>query len=229
VAMAAPGSVTARTVNVGQTLNIEAQRVNASVQATGSGDVGGSVTGFGGGMASDVQLTLSSPYAFRFSNLFSSTGNVNVPSGDLFIDALWVSNRMTLSNPMTRVLVDQVDQSIQPFDVQLYSAGEPFAFSFTRNRVSTDALTIYRSPNHEVLSPSGNNMSAAEAAAREQALLGTLPPAYVGANMGSQPPATPGSVVSFVGTPVRTDEECKTGAGEGSGASSNPNCKEEDQ
>jgi hypothetical protein len=221
VAMVAPRSVTARLVRAGQSLQIEAQRVNAGVQATGSADVGASVTGYGGAMASDVQLVLSTPQAFRFTDLFSSTGHVDMLSGDLFIDALWVSQRMTLSNPMTRVAVDQGHLQIQPVDVQLYSAGAPFVFSLTRNRVSTSALPIYRSPRHEVLAPSGNNLSAAEAADREHALQDTLPPPYAQPLQAPQETVAPGHVVTYVGTPVRTEADCEPGAG----PSDNLNCE----
>jgi hypothetical protein len=228
VTMVAPGDVTARALNVGSEVNLAGRRVVANIRSTGSGDVGGSITGFGGGQASDLQLRLNTPFAFRFSNLFTRTGNVDIPTGDLYIGSLWVGDRLTVSNPQTRVLVDQNDRSIQqPFDVQLYSAGAAFPFSLIRNRVSADALVIHRSPAHEVLTPSGNNISAAELADREQALLGFMaplfPPAGGNGGMGSS------SLVNFTGVPVQTDEDCKPGAGPGSQTSNSSKCQEESQ
>ena len=226
VVMAAPGSVTGRSLNVGSVVRLAGQRVVASIQSSGAGDVAGSINGFTGGLASDVRLRLNTPYAFRFSNLFTSTGNVDIPTGDLYIDSLWVSNRMTLSNPQTRVLVDQNDRTIQPFDVQLYSAGAPFPFSLVRNRVSADALVIHRSPNHEVLTPNGNNISAAELADREQALLRFVPSLFP--SDGGDIAGGNGQLVSFDGVPVQTEEECKPGEA-GSQSPVGFKCKEENK
>lgn len=178
-------------------------------------------------MASDVQLRLNTPYAFRFSNLFTSTGNLDIPSGDLYIGSLWVGDRMTLSNPWTRVLVDQHNLAIQPFDVQLYSAGARFPFSLIRNRVSADAFVIYRSPAHEVLTPNGNNISAAELADRELALLGFMAPLFP--SLGGNGGKGLSNLVSFTELPVQTDEECKPGQSQGSQNRNNAKCKENPQ
>ena len=227
VTMTAPGEISANALDVGRMVNLAGSRLAASIRATGSADVGGSFTGFGGGMASDVQLRLNTPYAFRFSNLFTSTGNLEIPSGDLYIGSLWVGDRMTLSNPWTRVLVDQNNLAIQPFDVQLYSAGAPFPFSLVRNRVSADAFVIYRSPAHEVLTPNGNNISAAELADRELALLGFMAPLFP--SLGGNGGRGLSNLVSFSELPVQTDEECKPGQSQGSQTRNASKCKENSQ
>ncbi len=227
VSLSAPRSVSARTLNVGSRLNLAGQNIAANVNSTGAGDVGGSVTGFGGGMASNVELALNSPFAFRFQELSTSTGNVNVLAGDLFVDAMRVGNRLTISNPRTTLLIDQNDRSIQPFDVQLYSAGSPFAFGLTGNRVLTGAFVISRGPGHEVISPNGNNLSAAELGDRELSVLGTLPSPTDGFSNGQPDAEALAGLVTFVGTPVNGGDECGSEAGQGAGDSNNSKCKEE--
>ncbi|MBW8315128.1 MAG: hypothetical protein K0M73_09620, partial [Hydrogenophaga sp.] len=227
VSLSAPRSVSARTLNVGSRLNLAGQNIAANVNSTGAGDVGGSVTGFGGGMASNVELALNSPFAFRFQEFSTSTGNVNVLAGDLFVDAMRVGNRLTISNPRTTLLIDQNDRSIQPFDVQLYSAGSPFAFGLTGNRVLTGAFVISRGPGHEVISPNGNNLSAAELGDRELSVLGTLPSPTDGFSNGQPDAEALAGLVTFVGTPVNGGDECGSEAGQGAGDSNNSKCKEE--
>jgi hypothetical protein len=234
VSLSAPGAVTAGSVNVASAVNLAGNTVNASINSTGPGDVGGSVTGFGGGMASDVQLALNSPFAFRLSTVAASTGNISISDGDLFVDRLWVGNRMTVSNPFTRALIDQNDRSIQPFDVQLYSAGEPFAFGLTRNRVFTDAFVVARERTHEIISPLGNNLSAAELGEREMSLLWSMDAPtddlWLGAGWWSRGfGAQSGTLVSFDGTPVDTEEACEASSGQGSTLSGNAQCEENNQ
>ncbi|QCB46258.1 leukotoxin LktA family filamentous adhesin [Hydrogenophaga sp. PAMC20947] len=234
VSLSAPGAVTARSINVGSRVSLAGNTVKASVNSTGLGDVGGSVTGFGGGMASDVQLALNTPYAFRLSTVAASTGNIDIAAGDLFVDRLWVGNRMTINNPFTSTLIDQNDRSIQPVDVQLYSAGDPFAFGLTRYRVFTDTFVVARKPTHEIISPLGNNLSAAELGDRELSMLWSMDSLTDGLwgdavwglrGFGSQQD----TLVSFEGTPVATEEACEASSGQGSSLSSNAQCEEKQQ
>ncbi|MBU4520079.1 MAG: DUF4097 domain-containing protein [Gammaproteobacteria bacterium] len=227
VSLSAPRSVTARTLNVGSWLNLAGQNIAASVNSSGAGDVGGSVTGFGGGMASDVQLALNSPFAFRLQAFSSSTGNINILAGDLFVDAMRVGNRLTVSNPRTSLLIDQNNLLIQPFDVQLYSAGNPFAFGITGNRVLTDTFVISRDLQHETITPMGINLSAAELADRELSVLGGLPSPTDGIANVQRDAEALADLVTYVGTPVNGGDECESEAGQGAGDSNNSKCKEE--
>jgi hypothetical protein len=123
--------------------------------------------------------------------------------------------------------VDQNDRTKQGFDVQLYSAGDPFAFGFTGTRVSIDeqASLIARKQTHEVISPSGSNLSAEELAARELSVLSQLglPSDQPGGapSFGSSP-----VLVSLNGTAVNAEEACDAEGGQGSGATPNENCEE---
>jgi hypothetical protein len=228
IALSAPRSVTGGTLNVGSTLNLAGQNIVANVNSTGAGDVRGSVTGFGGGMASDVQLALNSPYAFRLQEFSSSTGNINILSGDLFVDWMQVGNRLTVSNPLTSLLIDQNNLLIQPYDVQLYSAGNPFAFGITGNRVLTDTFVISRSLQHETITPMGINLSAAELADRELSVLPGLRPMEGDPEGGRADGEDAEELVTYVGTPVKGGEACDEEA-QDAGVSDNFNCEEEQQ
>jgi hypothetical protein len=75
---------------------------------------------------------------------------------------MYVGTRMTVSNPQTRVLIDQTSRVLQGYDVQLYTGGSSFSQGLVTNHVYTDALAIGRQPTHEVISPNGNNTSSQE-------------------------------------------------------------------
>lgn len=162
VTITAPTSIDVDNLTVGSTLVLASNQITANVTGTGGGDHGGSVTGIGGAPASSIDLTLSSPTAFRFSNVSAMNGAIDVPQGNLWVDSMYVGQRMTVSNPQTDLLIDQTSRALQPFDVQLYTGGPAFSFGLVTNHVYTDALAIYRDPMHEVLSPNGSNTSALE-------------------------------------------------------------------
>jgi hypothetical protein len=88
--------------------------------------------------------------------------------------------------------------------VQVYSAGAPFSFSLSGNRIFTDAFVIYRSPLHEVTTPFGANTSAVEQS--EDALSKIIstrlaPERRIGGEEA-------GSLITYTGVPVALDGEC---------------------
>ena len=161
VNVSAPTGISVGEVNVGTSLHLASSQISANV--IGTGNHGGAVTGFGGGPAANVNLTLSAPGAFHFSSFSTMTGSVSVLLGDLWVDDMYVGSRMTVANPQTNLLIDQTSRSLQGYDVQLYSGGAPFTLGLVTNHVHTDALAIGRRSTHEIISPSGNNTSAQEA------------------------------------------------------------------
>jgi hypothetical protein len=164
VSLSAPGSVTGGTLNVGSNVQLAGNLVTANINGGGT-VVGGSVTGFNGGIASIVDLMLSSPTGFALSNLSTVTGTIDIPSGSLSITNALIVDRATFTNPQTSLLVDQTSRSIQGSSVQLYTGGTGFGLNLTTNHVGTDAFVIFRDPNFEVTTPFGVNSSAAEQSA----------------------------------------------------------------
>lgn len=163
VNVSAPTAILIDQVNVGTSLFLASKLISGSVTGTGAGSHGGAITGFGGVPANNVSLLLSSSDAFHFSNFSTMTGSVNVPLGNLWVDNMYVGARMTVANPQTNLLIDQVSRGLQGYDVQLYSGGAPFALGLVTNHVQTDSYVIGRRSTHEVISPNGNNTSAQEA------------------------------------------------------------------
>lgn len=162
VSITAPQSIAVNDLRVGESLFLSSNLITANVTGTGAGDHGGLIGGIGGVPASNINLSLSSAGAFRFSGISSMTGSIDVPQGDLWVDSMYVGTRMTVSNPQTRVLIDQTSRTLQGYDVQLYTGGSPFSQGLVTNHVYTDALAIGRQPTHEVISPNGNNTSSHE-------------------------------------------------------------------
>jgi hypothetical protein len=88
---------------------------------------------------------------------------VDVLAGTLSIANALVVDRATFSNPITSLLVDQNNRSIQGSSVQLYTGGTGFSFDMSGNHVDTNAFVIYRNPNYEVITPFSTDSSSNEA------------------------------------------------------------------
>jgi hypothetical protein len=203
VALSAAGSATADTLNVGLNLQLAGSTVSASVNG-GAGPVGGSVTGFGGGMATDVNLTLSGAGGFTLGNFWTAVAIVDNPLGTLSIGNAIIGGRASFTNPQTLLLLDQRNKSLQSSDIQLYTAGVPFSLYLSGNHLTTEATVIHSSPSHEVASASGPNISAVQQGEDTLARI-TLPPS---APLGGEEGRQSGSPVTFTGTPVST--ECQS-------------------
>ena len=206
VGIAGQDGVSIGTVNVGTQLTLAGPLVSAVVNG-GPGSVGGSVTGYAGGIADHVNLTLSGPGGFAFDSFRTSTASVLLPLGPLTIDSALILDRATFENPLTMLLVDQHNRSLQSADVQLYSAGAPFSLGLSGNHVSTDAFVIHRSPQHEVITPSGSNTSVVESG--EDALAR----AAGAKNEEEREQADDSDVplITYAGIPVSLEEECGPG------------------
>jgi filamentous hemagglutinin family protein len=202
VSISAPTAITVDQMNVGTALSLASDRISANVNG-GAGSVGGSVTGFGGGVASDVNLTLSGPGGFAFSNFWAETANVGIPLGSFWVDNALILDQAIFTNPLTSLLVDQHNRSIQPSDVQLYSAGAPFYLGLSGNHVATDAFVIHRSPLHEVITPDGSNTSAVEQSEDALATIARLP--GFGRQAGEEEDEP---LIAYTGHPVSLEDEC---------------------
>ena len=206
VAVSGQTGVTVDTLNVGSNLVLAGPHVSAAVNG-GPRTVGGSVTGYGGGIASDVDLTLSGSGGFAFDNFWASVASVNLPFGSFSIDNALIVDRATFVNPLSTVLVDQHNRSIQPSDVQLYSAGAPFSFSLSENHIATDAFAIHRSPLHEVITPNGANSSVVEQGEDALSKINLKRPV----SERKIADEARGSLITFTGVPVSLEGECDPG------------------
>ncbi|MCA1971679.1 MAG: hypothetical protein LDL44_02485 [Caenispirillum sp.] len=202
VTLSASGHVGADMLNVVSAVQLAGDSVSAVING-GAGTVTGFVTGFAGGVASDVNLTLSGSGGFAFSNFWTGTANVDIPLGSLSIGNALIQDHALFTNPLTSLRVDQHNLGIQPFDVQLYSAGAPFYLSLIGNHVATDAFVIHRSPAHEVITPSGSNASAVEQG--EDVLVSVArQPGFVRQSGEEEE----GLLITYTGIPVSLEDEC---------------------
>jgi hypothetical protein len=188
IALSAQESVTGDSLNVATTLDLASAQITANVHG-GAQVVDGAITGYNGGQAANVKLTLDSPSGFAFSELWTRTGSVSDTEGWISVADTRIGARATITNPITRVLVDQYDWSVQPCDVQLYSLWQPFSFRLIGNRVDSDAYVLYRGAQYEALAPSGNDNS--DFAQTETAL--TMSNAHQALNLTGGMPPSPGS------------------------------------
>lgn len=132
---------------------LSAPSINAGVTNTGTGILQFAVAGTGGGgVANDINMMVGSPAGSSFlllqavNGLFTLDGPLNVTSGLVLDEALF-------RTPLTTVLMDNVDRSIQGGDVQLHSPSGAFRLAVTGTSVETDAFVISRAPTHHVATP----------------------------------------------------------------------------
>jgi hypothetical protein len=168
--------------------------------------VTGNVTGVGGGLANNVNLVLSNSAGFALGNFLSRTAGVQIPVGPLSVANMQIVDRASIVNPMTTVIAEQHDRSIQPgADVQLYSAGAPFNLRLVDNHLFTNAYVPYRSPLHDAITTTGLDRSAVEYSELMLSVAGILD------NLSSvqQRPehAKPASSVTYSGFAVSMEEK----------------------
>lgn len=189
--------IDATRIEVGRRLNLGAHGLAANVFATGGAPIGGAIGGFGGGAAASANLTMSAPGGFRLDTVAIESGQLNLPAGTLAVERFLVGNRVLVTNPQTRMLIDQHDFRLQGYDVQMYTGGAPFALTLDRNLVRTDAFVIDRRASHQVLGPDGPVPSVIE---QTQRILTGLHRAPAPAEAPREDPEE--SPVSVAATPV---------------------------
>lgn len=193
------GNIDIATIQVDSGLFLSGRHVSAAVWGTGSAPIVGSMTGYGGSLASSIDVSLSSASGFRFTDVSTTSGSITMLLGDLWVSNFFVGDRFTVTNPQTRLLIDQHNLALQGFDVQLYPDGEIFSLGLSRNSVYTTAYLIDRRPTHEVITPRGNNMSVVEYTEQALSELRGAPPEDPEAEEDTD------TVVAYSGFPVATD------------------------
>ncbi|MFZ2267304.1 MAG: leukotoxin LktA family filamentous adhesin [Azonexus sp.] len=157
------GDLTFKHLSVGSSVFLYGDRITADITGT-SGWVGGAIGGGSGGYASNIDLNLSAPGGFRFSDISTNYGNINSLLGELWVDNLLVGHRLLITNPLTNLLVDQDHRTMQPADVQLYSDGAGFRLGLWDNHVFSSAQAIWHEPTHDVINADGTSGTAVEKA-----------------------------------------------------------------
>ncbi|RZL64885.1 MAG: leukotoxin LktA family filamentous adhesin [Variovorax sp.] len=207
VVMSALGRVSADRLNVQSMFSLAGDGVNAQVYG-GAIPVRGTVTGYNGGIASDVVLGLSGQGGFTIDRFYAQTAAITNPVGPLSIDRMWVTRQGTVTNPLTQVVINQFDRSIQPgADVQLFSFGAPFSFSMYDNHAFTSAFVVYRSPQHDDIADMGWNRSAVEFSELALSVARKNDDATLTARQGNEGQGD-ASPVRYSGVPVALESDC---------------------
>lgn len=149
-------------IDVARNLALGGDRVNAAIFASGAAPITGALSAYGGRPASSMNLTLSAPGGFHLDTVASRFGNLHVPVGSLAIDHFFVGDRMVVTNPQTRMLIDQHNYALQGYDVQLFSGQASFGLSLDRNLINTSAFVLDRRASYEVLGADGPILSVIE-------------------------------------------------------------------
>ena len=148
-----------------------------------------------------VRRPLQTGRRFVLGDFLANNATVDNPLGTLGIANAIIGDRASFSNPQTVLLVDQNNKSLQPADIQLYTAGGSFSLYLSGNQLTTEAMVIHSSSSHEVSSASGPSVSAVQQGDDTLARITLSPSAPVGARSDEDR----GSLVSFSGSPVSTE------------------------
>ncbi|HQZ02069.1 MAG TPA: leukotoxin LktA family filamentous adhesin [Thauera sp.] len=170
VTLGARNALAVSRIDVARNVALGGDSINAAIFGSDVTPITGALTGYGGRPASSMNVTLSAAGGFHFDTVASLFGNLHVPIGSLAIDHFFVGDRMVVTNPQTRLLIDQHNFALQGYDVQLFSGQSAFNLNLDRNLVNTGAFVIDRRASHEVLGPNGPVLSVVEYS--EQALAG---------------------------------------------------------
>jgi hypothetical protein len=189
-------------------LKLAGPRIDAHV-VDGSRVVKGSISGLGGGVASDVLLTLIGSGTFAFDNFLATTADVNIiGGGTLSISNANIGDRATFDNAETVALLDQHNMSMQQADIQFYSEGKPFSMQLRGNSLITSATVLYHGSDYEAFSLTGTGPSVLEQSEEALTWVNLALP-----NLYEDEDATEPSeeLISFTGTPIsyepRSDRE----------------------
>ena len=160
--ISAPKDVTVNRLDVKTRFVLQGNNVGATVYGANK-PVLGTVTGYQNSTADNVNLLFSNPTGMLIDDFKTRTADVKVPVGSLDVSNMLVSYRASVTNPLTTIIIDQLDRSIQSgANVQLYSAGAPFSLSLFDNHVLSSAYEPYRDVMHDGLMPTGLNRSIVE-------------------------------------------------------------------
>jgi len=153
VGLFAFGNLAAGPILAGSRLNLGADTIDATAFHTGTGFLAANLVNYGGGPASLVDLTVSSPTGVAFGTFSAVDASLFLPQGVLRIADSFIYDRATITNPLTFLLIDQVDRLPQPADIQVWAPSLPFSLNLAGRVMETNATVIhYKELTHSVIS-----------------------------------------------------------------------------
>ncbi|MCP5145111.1 MAG: leukotoxin LktA family filamentous adhesin [Gammaproteobacteria bacterium] len=157
VTLSAPLAIDVALITLGGDLTLASDLIDFTAVASGNAVMGGRITGFDGGPATQVTAAFDVPGGVALTQFSTADGTVQMLSGELSIANLLVLNRLTISNDLTHVLIEQNSRALESFDIQLYSGATPFSLALSANRLFTSSLVIARNPRFQITTPFGYN------------------------------------------------------------------------
>lgn len=153
VGLFALGNLVAGPILAGSRLDLGADTIDATAFHTGTGFLAANLANYGGDPASLVDLTVSSPTGVAFGTFSAADASLFLPQGALRIADAFIYDRATITNPLTFLLIDQVDRSPQPADIQVWAPSLPFSLNLAGRVMETNATVIhYKELTHSVIS-----------------------------------------------------------------------------
>jgi filamentous hemagglutinin family protein len=165
VNIAALKQIQAQQINVGTSFSLTGDVIDANiVDTTPAGALSGDVVG-SRSPATSLQLDVDSPTGVSFDRLWTVDGVVRMlGEGRIDIVSGFVPNRVRVSNPYTRVLVDNAALTLDAdSDVQLHSETGWFSMGLWGRNVSSDAFVVRRGQNFSTFTPMGEDRTAVDA------------------------------------------------------------------
>ncbi len=162
--LAAGGNLSLGTLSADTALSFSSSSLTANIVHKGTGSpLLLSITGPGGGIASLIDLDLSSPVGVQFARLSTMDSSIRMLSGYLQIDSGYIGNVARFQNPVTDLVMDNNSYAVRSVDVQLYVPGKSFSgFKLDGWTTIAGPYVINRDPDHGVQMGSLRDSSALE-------------------------------------------------------------------
>jgi hypothetical protein len=202
VEMDALQTLTAGAVYVSSFVSLTADAIAGNITNQSPQGLGAFVSGPGGTLASDVMLGLVDPNKISFSGFFANFGHLDVSGpGALEITGGFLGTRLTVNNPLTRLVVDTRNNGLEDTDIKLYAIGHNPGFWLQGRDLVTGNFVLQRGAQFMTDGPGGRDVTITDVAQNEvtKVLFGLIP--------ALPDPETTDlkDLLSYLGTPVRLD------------------------
>ncbi|HET8790215.1 MAG TPA: hypothetical protein VFM75_03325, partial [Modicisalibacter sp.] len=143
---------------VGQTLATRVAKfwgrtIRSSVRDTDDGRLDMSFAGGNEGLADTVRLDVRTNGDILFDTAYARDARIDTDSDRVTIEDGWISELLRMQTLNTEVLMNQLDPTARPVDVQLYELDQRFSLAIDGVDIFTDAYIEHYRAGHRVEVP----------------------------------------------------------------------------
>ena len=131
-------------------------QANVFQTATAGTPLKTSLTGYRNGVAHKVVVEVEARDAWLIEQLRALDAQLATTAPQVRIEQGYIENTMTLATPRTRLLMDNVNPALRPYDVQVMQLDRTFRLSVDGSLADTNAYALRFADGFQVASPNYN-------------------------------------------------------------------------